>query len=261
MNDFTLSAYKGLINTVIEGGYLTQTVKEFSESVDSQSPNSRNRIILRHDVDRRPMCALKMAELEAQNDIKSTYYFRHMPNTFKPDIIKQIASLGHEIGYHYETLAKASGNSKKAFNIFQNELENFRNLAEIKTVCMHGRPLSKWDNRDLWNHYSLEDLGIICEPYLTIDYSNILYFTDTGRSWAGEKYNLRDKVNNGKPLPSGIESTNQLSDFLKVKNNNSSIMLQTHPERWAYSTPTFIKSYCSDFVVNNVKRTLKKIRA
>ena len=59
-------------------------------------------VILRHDVDRRPLNALTTAKLENELGIRGTYYFRIVPESFDETIIKQIAELGHEIGYHYE---------------------------------------------------------------------------------------------------------------------------------------------------------------
>ena len=77
---------------------------------------------MRHDVDRMPGNALKMAEVEHEFNIKSTYYFRVNNSVFKKEIIKKIASLGHEIGYHYECLDKAKGDLEKAIRIFQKDL-------------------------------------------------------------------------------------------------------------------------------------------
>ena len=41
-------------------------------------------------------------------EIKATYFFRTIPHTFKPETIKEIAGMGHEIGYHYENLSEIS---------------------------------------------------------------------------------------------------------------------------------------------------------
>jgi len=59
---------------------------------------------------------------------------------------------------------------------------------------MHGSPLSKYDSRDLWKVYDYRDYGIIGEPYFDIDFSKVLYLTDTGRRWDGDKVNIRDRV-------------------------------------------------------------------
>lgn len=84
----------------------------------SQAKLSGKVVCLRHDVDRLPVNALKMAELEYQVGIQSTYYFRYIKTTYKKDIIQQIAEYGHEIGYHYKTLAKARGDIVLAHSIF-----------------------------------------------------------------------------------------------------------------------------------------------
>tara|TARA_Y100000588_G_scaffold130180_1_gene142595 strand:+ start:49 stop:825 length:777 start_codon:yes stop_codon:yes gene_type:complete len=254
--DFTLNTYKRLLETIKETQHETCSVQQYiSDQIDKRS----KLIILRHDVDRRPVNALKMAKIEASLGFQSTYYFRHMRNTFKPQIIQEIAAMGHEIGYHYETLAKARGQYDKAYQLFQNELSDFRKIAEVNTICMHGRPLSPWDNRDLWNRFDYTSHGIIGEPYLSIDYSNIIYLTDTGRSWDGGKYNLRDKVDTQIESRPCFVKTEDISSYLP--NNTKTIMLQTHPERWAHSAGSLIISLGSDQMTNAVKRLLITIRS
>ncbi len=57
-----------------------------------------------------------------------------------------------------------------------------------------GSPTSKFDSRDLWKKYDYRDFGIIGEPYFDIDFSKVLYLSDTGRRWDGDKFNVRDRV-------------------------------------------------------------------
>jgi len=99
MKDFKLNIYKQLLQTLISKNYSFQTMQLFM-----QVPLEKC-IILRHDVDRKPENALRMAKLENELGVKATYYFRIIPKTFKPEIINKIAELGHEIGYHYECLS------------------------------------------------------------------------------------------------------------------------------------------------------------
>ena len=40
-----------------------------------------------------------------------------------------------------------------AIDDFRLNLEKLRKLYPVKTICMHGSPFSKWDNRDLWKKY------------------------------------------------------------------------------------------------------------
>ena len=92
-----------------------------------------------------------MAELEHGLGIQSTYYFRVL-YTFKPEIIGKIRDLGHEVGYHYEVLSKANGDYEKAVELFEQELSEFRKIVDVKTISMHGSPLSRYDNRDLYRN-------------------------------------------------------------------------------------------------------------
>ena len=106
MRDFTMGTYKDLCLALLDSGYTPLTVYSYLEG----QKNNNKLIVLRHDIDRRPGNALRMAELEQELGIQSTYYFR-FPYTFKPDIIRKIQALGHEIGYHYEVLSKANSAS------------------------------------------------------------------------------------------------------------------------------------------------------
>jgi len=141
-------------------------------------------------------------------------YFRVVPESFDPVVIKEISGLGHEIGYHYEDLSMAARSMgvrnrdarssplpgdllEKGIAQFESNLEKLRELAPVKTICMHGSQLSKWDNRRLWEKYDYRDFGIAGEPYFDVDYSRVLYITDTGRSWNKRDASICDKVNSG----------------------------------------------------------------
>ena len=102
MLDFTLKKYKELCLALLDTGYPPLTVYSYLVLGGQKNNKNNNKLgVLRHDIDRKLGNALRMAELEHELGIQSTYYFR-FPYTFKPDIIGKINDLGHEIGYHYE---------------------------------------------------------------------------------------------------------------------------------------------------------------
>jgi hypothetical protein len=113
----------------ISNTYPTVTMAEY---LDNQNPD--NFILMRHDVDRIPERALVTARIEHGLGIRSTYYFRTIKSVFKPNIIRQIKDMGHEIGYHYETLSEANGDLEKAIELFGSHLNDFRKICEIKTI-------------------------------------------------------------------------------------------------------------------------------
>jgi len=130
--DFTLQKYGLLLKTIVDEGYNVVTVKEAITNLTEHE----NVVILRHDVDKRPQNALTMAELEDSHGIKSTYYFRTTKEVYREDIIKKISNLGHEIGFHYETLVKSNGDFDKAIELFAEELKKFKEIVSIETICV-----------------------------------------------------------------------------------------------------------------------------
>jgi hypothetical protein len=98
-----MAKYGELCRVLLGAGYTPVTVYQYL----TDPPGGRT-VVLRHDVDRKPENALKMAELEHALGVCSTYYFRH-PATFVPEVIGRVQALGHEVGYHYEVLAKGEG--------------------------------------------------------------------------------------------------------------------------------------------------------
>ncbi len=206
----------------------TREVLTFRDYVTRQDLPEKY-VILRHDVDRKPGNALRMAKLEHELGIQSTYYFRMKPHTFKPDIIRQIADMGHEIGYHYETLDKAKGDPKRAIDIFDAELGEFRTVCTVDTICAHGNPLTKWNNESIWDQYSYSVYGISGEAFSVQD-NKICYFTDTGRTW-NWKYRRKDIVSNALGDDAEVVGTDDLIDFIS-RGNTDIIYIGAHPERW-----------------------------
>lgn len=186
MKDFTIKKYEELLKALVNQGFFFMSFEQFI-----QRPKDRF-ILLRHDVDTLPINSLKTAKIEHDLGIKGTYYFRIVPESYDENIIKQIAKLGHEIGYHYENLSTCGGDFGSAIDDFRLNLEKLKKLYLVKTICMHGSPLSKYDNRKLWEKYYYRDFGIIGEPYFDVDFGEVLYLTDTGRRWDG--VSRRDKV-------------------------------------------------------------------
>lgn len=249
--DFTLAKYKDLCESILESNYTTLT---FSRYLSSKNLPDKV-VILRHDVDRKPEHALKMAQLEEVCGITSTYYFRMVPSVFNPDIIRTIRDYGHEVGYHYEVLDKAKGDFGSAIRLFEYELSEFRKICAIQTICMHGNPLSRWNNRDLWKKYDFKNFGIIGEPYLSIDYSKVYYLTDTGRSW-NSNFSIKDVVFTVNKSPGKIKNTGDVIGLIKAGTvNHYSILI--HPERWNDSLSAWLVAFLWQNIKNIGKLVIK----
>ena len=246
--DFHMETYNRLLQAVLEKGYSFQTYRDFSR--DPQ----QNVVIMRHDVDRKPGNALKMAEMEQRLGISACYYFRIVKESWNESIIKAIAALGHEIGYHYEDLALAGGNTEKAIAGFEQNLEKLRRLSPVTTMCMHGSPMSRWDNRSLWESYDYKGYGIIAEPYFDLDFNEILYITDASRSWDGGSFTVRDKVESNYDYR--FKTTDDIVRSFDLSQMPARIMINVHPHNWSAALPEWFKVRITQALKNQVKRRL-----
>ncbi len=258
MIDFSQTAYKEYLKALQLKSYEFLTFEQYFKSRQTYS----NLCLLRHDVDRKPHLALQMARIEYDLGITSTYYFRAKKCSFNENIIKEIYSLGHEIGYHYESLSDTNGEISKAVEDFKINLEIFRKLVPISTCSMHGSPLKPYDNRDIWkikgNHNLLKtELSILGEVYLDIDYSNIAYINDTGRNWTSGKSNRRDKVISN--ISVDFANGDDLLRYFQTTPHNN-ICFQIHPERWSDNYFEWTSQYLKDELINLVKAIVGTIR-
>ena len=244
--DFTPNLYKTLLIAFKQAGYQFLTFQQFCEGRAGEKF-----VILRHDVDLKAENSLETAKIEHELGICASYYFRIIPQSNKPHVIKGIAAWGHEIGYHYEDLSLLNGNIEKAIEHFKNKLEYFRQYHPVKTICMHGSPSSKIDNKSIWQQYDYKDFGIIGEPYFDVDFNKIFYLTDTGRSWNGEKYSIRDKVQS--TYNCHFKSTSEIIKAIQSGTIPQKIMITTHPQRWTNNVLGWIWEYLFQKVKNKVK--------
>ena len=253
--DYTLDKYQELCEAICSSGYTTLTVKKYFELRDKLENNHIKFVILRHDIERNPANAVKMARIENNLGISSTFYFRTLPRVFRKDVIEQIKDRGHEIGYHYEVLSKAKGDYEKAIKLFEQELNEFRKIVDVKTISMHGSPLSPYDNRDLWNVYDFRDFGITGEAYLSI--KDVNYFSDTGRSW-NWKNKIRDFMPDQKQKIA-VDTTDDLIELVKG-NRVERFYILVHSERWALNDLEWVSWCIKDAVFNVGKKVLRSVR-
>lgn len=98
-NDFTLSNYRFLLSL----GKANYEFKLFNQDYQYKS------ILLRHDLEFSVPITLRMAEIEADLGIRSTYFVQlhsEFYNTLEKSSlkdIKQIEKLGHQIGLHFDS--------------------------------------------------------------------------------------------------------------------------------------------------------------
>lgn len=270
MKDFSIQQYQLLIEAFQKRDFLFRSFCQFV-----QAP-SNDVIVLRHDVDAKKESSLKFARIQQTVGIVGSYYFRVVPQSWDESIIKEISEMGHEVGYHYETMDTCRGDVDKAYDEFCRNLEIFRKIVPINTICMHGSPLSKFNNRAIWKKYDYRTLGIIGEPYFEVDFNKVAYLTDTGRRWNGESVSVRDKVqSNYKIGPRTVRTRDGRTASRKRKKANvnglrfrstkdiiraveegtfpKKAMITIHPQRW---NDKFVP-WMRELIWQNVKNVVK----
>jgi len=253
MRDFTLNTYRLLISELQSSGFGFYTLSYVCKS-KPKGPF----VVLRHDVDRKPGNSLRMAQLEYEAGIVSTYYFRMTDKVFDPACIKEISEMGHEVGYHFEDLSYSHGNIDEAVRSFRNNVEKFRKIVPLHTVSMHGSPLSRFDNKELIKRIDLEELGIVCEPYSVIDDLDLIYLTDVGRKWNNSSVNLRDKVD--RRYVANYKTTFDIIEALGKELKGKKLMLNIHPERWEDDLLPWMSNAAWQKMKNGVKFVLIRMR-
>jgi hypothetical protein len=141
---FNLKTYKMLVK------YLAQIYKivPFSEIPDEDG----SYLVLRHDIDVSLEPALKMAEIEHEMEVRSTYFVWLSGKGYNPlegrnvCLMQKLCALGHEIGLHYDTYQYEcyGKNDIEALKMEIDILENLlvRKITAISCHDFRGNPYS-----------------------------------------------------------------------------------------------------------------------
>src|SRR4051794_36394169 len=93
--------------------YLDRFDRTITVSELHHSPNSRNLVALRHDIDYDFDIALEMAHLEHRRGLRASYYLLPTAAYWADPAfalkVRQLASYGHEVGLHVNSMARWLG--------------------------------------------------------------------------------------------------------------------------------------------------------
>ena len=250
--DFTIEKYRELVLALKEAGYELVRYDEYCEGKRAEMM-----VVMRHDVDRSVAKARRLAETEKEMGVRASYYFRER---FIGEDVVYIARLGHEVGYHYEDLVTEKGDVDKAYARCVRNIEALRQLVDVRTITMHGSPMSEIDSRGMWEKYDYREIGVIGEPQMDVDWAEMFYLTDTGRSWNG--VSRRDKVasmqSEWEAKGWTYETTDDVIRALREERFPKRAMITTHPQRWADGLGEWVRELVMQRVKNWVKKTLLK---
>ena len=146
LNSFTLHAYHDLL------AYFSRSHRFATFSEFAAPARNGALVLLRHDVDYSLAQALAMAQLEAQQGVRATYFLLFsapLYNLLAPDSIaipRQLVALGHEVGLHYDVAAiqRVGGN---ALRVLQAQAALLAELSgrPVTSIAMHNPSTSGAD--------------------------------------------------------------------------------------------------------------------
>lgn len=173
---FTYDSYSSLLCLLKRNDYTFSTYRDWIDNGKS--------VIMRHDIDNDIKKALKLAEIEKKNGVKSTYFvlltsdFYNAFSSSSADLIKAIMCCGHDVGLHFDEMRYPD--LKTPVDIAKKIIEEAGTLSliterKVDVVSMH-RPSKMMLESDL--HIP----GII-NTYGTVFFNQFKYLSDSRRCW------------------------------------------------------------------------------
>ena len=170
---FTFEGYTTLIDSLKDIGYIFTDYHSYEKY-----PRC---VILRHDIDNSIEKALAIAKLEYELGVKSTFFTLLRTDFYNPASkrglsgLKNIRSLGHEVGLHFDEMAYYKIDD--VVKAIKNEASILSDILEapITTVSMH-RPSQK----TLDSNY---DLTPMINSYGKTFFNDFKYLSDSRRRW------------------------------------------------------------------------------
>lgn len=174
--EFTYQAYRELLTLLKEHGYTFSSYHNY-QSCDKS-------VIVRHDIDMNIAKAVRMAEIETQMGISSTYFVLVTSNFYNifskenQDMLREMQRMGHEVGLHFDE-AKYAGKKIDMVQVMEQEADLLAQClgCPVRSVSMH-RP----SKETLAADYVVKG-GQIVNSYGTEFFQNHKYVSDSRRHW------------------------------------------------------------------------------
>jgi hypothetical protein len=177
---FSHQLYAEILQRAKSLGYQFPTVSELKTGAHSLPKF----LLLRHDIDVSPRYALRMAELEHDMGVRSSYYVLLHSLYYNPaanphwDALRTIVSMGFEVGLHYETDFFENRGMDPLQGILHDVLA-LENILQIKVLSIsQHRPASSTLLEKLNEHY--------VDAYNRDLMENVRYISDSGHKWRGK---------------------------------------------------------------------------
>lgn len=231
------------------------------------SCDSKNFLVLKHDVETDVKRAYKLAEIEHKYDHKGSYYVQAylLRDEKNIEILKKIQSMGHEVSYHYDVIDSNHGDIDLAIKEFESNKMLFeKNGFHISTVCQHGNPVVERmgynSNRDFFRsekvkglYPNISDIMVNYKDDYNVDYE---YYSDAGRSIKKIFDPINNDIVNTSDKDEVIGDLNALFDI--IYSSDGGVIVSTHPHRWTSTVLEYqLKAIAFKLIKNTAKLVLK----
>lgn len=178
--EFTYKGYERLIDCLKDNGYSFADYKNYGDYDKC--------VILRHDVDYDLQKVTKMAEIEYEKGVSSTYFvlltseFYNVMSKNSGNVIKKLYQLGHQVGLHFDEkfyeISEATWNETTITCLINHEIALLSDIVGRKTnaVSMH-RPSKKMLESDF------KFAGGAENSYGKEFFSDFKYLSDSRMRW------------------------------------------------------------------------------
>lgn len=173
---FTYNWYSNFLNNLKENDY---------KVCDYDNWSGYDRCaILRHDIDNDIEKAVKIAEIENDNEVRSTYFvlltsdFYNVFSLNNINRIKRIISLGHDIGLHFDEVRyKEISTIDEMIRKIEDEADILSTMIghQIRVVSMH-RPSEKVLEADI-------TMPNLINSYGNVFFNEFKYLSDSRKRW------------------------------------------------------------------------------
>lgn len=173
--EFTYQAYRGLLTLLKEQGYAFTDYHAYEQHTRC--------VILRHDIDNSLPQALRLAELEAEEGVHSTWFVLLTSDFYNPasasslSALRRIRELGHELGLHFDEAAYPAGAPEETVGHILHEREILSSILgmPITAVSMH-RPSKATLEADL-------KISGMVNSYGQTFFHDFKYLSDSRHRW------------------------------------------------------------------------------
>ncbi|MCY1634883.1 hypothetical protein [Marinifilum sp. D737] len=217
---------------------LSKNKKQLLIANELSKLNEDNFVLIKHDVETNAKKALRIAKIESNYNIRSTYYVQSylLNDESNLEIFREIQDMGHEVTYHYDVLDSNNGDWTAAELEFDETLKKFKDLGfDVMTVCPHGNPVMNrngWSsNKDFFRKKSIKEkysniLDIVVD-FPSLSKNKIAYVSDAGYRW-----NLITDIANNDNTEAPNVPLKGIKGLVELLNKEQSLIISSHPHRW-----------------------------